>query len=192
MIRLLAPHLAPANCVTHPEGNRDPGLRRPEPSACSVTSMPPQNAVLASGRPMTIGAAAAAFLNANPAFDQDQESSRWTSKTRSQFDAAIFLAEKFFGPEVTISAIDETMLANLFRTMRALPSNHHKSPAHAAMSLEQIAASNQGKGLSSATTNRHMRFLKVVFDWASKRILDPHTPHLYRGAAGGNRQDHGG
>jgi integrase len=71
---------------------------------------------------------------------------------------------------VTISAIDETMLANLFRTMRALPSNHHKTPAHAAMSLEKIAAGNKGKGLSSATTNRHMRFLKVVFDWASKRV----------------------
>jgi len=154
----------------HASQDQAVAIATPAPAACSVTSIQPQNAVVASGRPMTIGAAAAAFLNANPAFHQDHESSRWTAKTRSQFDAAIFLAEKFFGSEVIISAIDETMLANLFRTMRSLPTNHHKSPAHAAMSLEQIAAGNKGKGLSSATTNRHMRFLKVVFDWASKRV----------------------
>lgn len=124
----------------------------------------------AAGNQMTIAGAAAAFLNANPAFDQGLESSRWTSKTRSQFDAAIFLAEKFFGPEMSISAIDETMIANLFRTLRSLPSNHHKTPMHTEMTLGEIAAKNKGKGLSSATTNRHMRFLKLVFDWAMKRV----------------------
>jgi len=154
----------------HATQDRVHAMTIPSSLANPETSIQPQKAVSGAGSSMTIGGAAAAFLNANPAFDQGLESSRWTNKTRSQFDAAIFLAEKFFGPQVTISAIDETMLADLFRAMRSLPANHHKTPAHADMSLRQIAAGNKGKGLSSATTNRHMRFLKLVFDRAFKRV----------------------
>lgn len=121
---------------------------------------------------LTIAGAAKAFLTANPKFDQGFASSRWTDKTRSQFEAAIFLAAKFFGENTPIAAIEETMVAELFRTLRRLPRNHHKTPVHGSMTLEAIAASNTGDGLSLATTNRHIRFLKLVFDWATKRTTN--------------------
>lgn len=121
---------------------------------------------------LTIAGAAKAFLMANPKFDQGFASSRWTDKTRSQFEAAIFLAAKFLGEETPIVAVDETMVADLFRTLRRLPRNHHKTPIHGSMTLEAIAAGNTGDGLSLATTNRHIRFLKLIFDWATKRMTN--------------------
>jgi integrase len=122
---------------------------------------------------LTLADASKAFLAANPKFDTGFASSRWTPKTRSQFEAAIFLAGKFFGVDTPIGTIGEAGVADLFRTLRRLPSNHHKTPVHGGMSLQAIAALNKGEGLSLATTNRHMRFLRTVFEWAGKRMPNP-------------------
>lgn len=141
-------------------------------AASIVATAPSASEPAGTGGRMTIAAAAKAFLAANPKFDQGFASSRWTDKTRSQFDSAIFLAAKFFGQDVAIAEIDESMMAELFRTLRRLPPNHHKTPAHAGMTLAEIVASNRGEGLSLATTNRHMRFLKLIFDWAGRRMAN--------------------
>lgn len=153
--------------------HRDAGLAMSQADASVVATIPPPTDATATGGGMTITVAAKAFLAANPKFDQGFATSRWTDKTRSQFDSAIFLAAKFFGQDVAIGAIDENMVAELFRTLRRLPPNHHKTPAHAGMTLEEIIESNRGTGLSLATTNRHMRFLKLIFDWAGRRMANP-------------------
>lgn len=152
--------------------DQPPVAIQPEPMALPTMAVAvPAVAVLASpavvadqGMPsaMTIKQAAGAFLAANPMFDEEFASSRWTAKTRSQFDAAIFLADTFFGSSVDIASIDERQIADLFRTLRRLPATHHKAPAHGTMSLAEIIAANPGGGLSLVTTNRHMRFLRTV------------------------------
>lgn len=120
---------------------------------------------------LSIADAAKAFLDASPKLDLGEAASRWTAKTRSQFDAVIFLAGKYFH-ETAIRTVEEDDMAGFFRALRRLPRNHHKTPSHAGMSLQEIGAANDGAGLSLATTNRHMRFLRMVFDWAGKRIDD--------------------
>lgn len=122
---------------------------------------------------LSIAAAAAAFLDANPKLDIGEASSRWTSKTRSQFDAVIFLATKFF-EQTPIAQVDEDAIARFFRALRRLPRNHHKTPAHAGLSLDAIGDGHDGPGLSLVTTNRHMRFLRMVFDWVARRV--PNSP----------------
>ena len=121
---------------------------------------------------MTVKDAAAAFLAAHPKYDDDSVLSVWTPKTRSQFETAVFIAYKFFG-DTDVTAIDEQMLADLVRALRRLPANHHKTPAHAALSLAEIAERGVGATLGIATINRHVRFLKLVFLWAWKRAGSP-------------------
>ncbi|MDE1917273.1 MAG: hypothetical protein KGJ57_14810 [Sphingomonadales bacterium] len=142
-----------------------PAARDMAPAAAIVLSEP----VTPSASAMSIRQASEAFLAANPKLDADVAGARWTPKTRSQFEAAIFLADKHFGSTADIRGIEETQLANFFRVLRKLPSSHHKTPAHAGMTLAEIGAANNGDGLSLATTNRHMRFLKAVFQWVAKR-----------------------
>lgn len=117
---------------------------------------------------MTIKSAAAAFLDAHPRYDDDSTMSVWTPKTRSQFEAAVFLAYKFFG-EAAVATIDESGLANFVRTLRQLPANHHKTPTHALLSLIEIAERGKGTTLGIGTINRHVRFLRLVLESAWKR-----------------------
>lgn len=156
-------HAAPFATSTAASGATPDSIRAVVPSSSSK---------LVGTGAMSISAAKTAFLAANPKFDQGFASSRWTDKTRSQFEAAIFLAGKFFGEDAPVGSIEETDVAELFRTLRRLPKNHHKTPIHGGMTLQAIAESNLGDGLSLATTNRHIRFLKLIFDWATKRMKD--------------------
>ncbi len=121
---------------------------------------------------MTIREAADAYLAENPTLDAGGgDGDRWTAKTRTQFDASIFLASKHFsGPACRI---DNGALATFFRLLRQLPSSHHKSPRHAEMSLEEIAAENSGGGLSATTLNRHFRFLAGLFKWLGTKTAVP-------------------
>ena len=121
---------------------------------------------------MRIKQAAATFLSANQKYDVDSSTSHWTMKTRTQFYSAIFLADKFFGPNRAVSTVDEMAIAGLLRILRELPSNRHKTPSHAGMSLDDIIARKTGHGLGLATTNRHIRFIKLVFDWAKRHMTN--------------------
>ena len=141
-------------------------------STAATPSIPAAGAPRSRVGDLPIASAAKAFLDAHPKLDVGEATSRWTGKTRSQFDAVIYLAGKFFG-DTAIGLIDEDALAQFFRALRRLPRNHHKTPSHAGMTLQEIGATNGGDGLSLATTNRHMRFLRMVFDWAAKRMVDP-------------------
>lgn len=138
-------------------------------AAAGVTAGAPAMTGIAG---MTIKAAAAAFLAAHPRYDDDSVLSVWTPKTRSQFEAAIFLAYKFFG-DTAVGAVDEVALADFVRILRKLPQNHHKTPTHAALTLADIATRGVGATLSAVTTNRHIRFLRLVLDWAWKRVPVP-------------------
>ena len=100
---------------------------------------------------------------------------KWTSKTRSQFETAMRLLQKSMGatPFVSMSNDDLRRLLNHFD---GLPPNHHKSPRHGPMSLEEICAEARADvaagrlaadtlGLNVPTLNRHFRYIRITHDW---------------------------
>ncbi|SNS89686.1 Phage integrase family protein [Sphingomonas laterariae] len=110
----------------------------------------------------------------------------WDDKTRRQFlTAAMLLGKSFTRPLWQITQDDLLDLSALFDR---LPQSHHKSPRHAAMSLEAIAdeAADMvaaGKlaeskiGLLPPTTNRHFRFLRQLCKWLRRDV--PQMAPLY-------------
>ena len=103
---------------------------------------------------------------------------RWDEKTRRQFITAAMLAGKATpGPVAVVTHADLLRLNALFER---LPRNHHKSPRHKLMTLEQIADEAAAKvrngtlatpiGLETHTTNRHFRFLRELFDWVGRSV----------------------
>ena len=160
-----------AGCVP-PAGQGSAGVPSEPPGEASTPSM--ANAPRHVGpAAMSVREASEAYLAAHPKYDDGAASSLWTPKTRSQFVAAVFLAQKFFGAATPVGDMGENGLADFVRALRRLPRSHHKTQSHAEMSLAEIAEAGSGDRLHSVTINRHVRFVRQVLDWAWKRMPSP-------------------
>ena len=157
--------------------NPAPRTTAPEPVAPLMTS---QSRIEPTSPWATLTAeqAAAKFIDENPKLRGSatgKREAKWTPKTRSQFETAMRLLQKSMGttPFVAMSNDD---LRRLLSHFDGLPPNHHKSPRHGPMSLEEICAEARAEvaagrlardalGLNVPTLNRHFRFIKTAHDW---------------------------
>ncbi|WP_294391270.1 site-specific integrase [uncultured Sphingomonas sp.] len=150
----------------------------PNPPALATATMPAVEEPWAS---MSSTQAAARFITDNPKITGDaRRKARWTSKTRSQFEAAARLLEKSCGSK-PLRLLTREDVVTLNQHFAQLPKSHHKSSRHHAMSLEEIcreaeddiaagARDRTSLGLGATTTNRHFLFLKELVGWFSKQV----------------------
>jgi integrase len=131
---------------------------------------------------LTAEQAAQKFINDNPklvASETGKREAKWTDKTKSQFESAMRLLQKSMGSKPFVSLANED-LRQLLKHFDGLPPNHHKSPRHAPMTLQEICAEAQAEiakgwlkktelGLNVPTLNRHFRFLKMAHEWVRKQ-----------------------
>ena len=89
------------------------------------------------------------------------------------------LLQKSMGAKPFVSLSNED-LRKLLKHFDGLPPNHHKSPRHGPMTLEEICAEAQAEiakgrfkrtalGLNVPTLTRHFRFLKMAREWVRKQ-----------------------
>jgi integrase len=126
---------------------------------------------------------AAKFITENPKIvgsATGKREAKWTDKTKSQFEAAMRLLRKSTGAKPFVALTNDD-LRQLLAHFDGLPPNHHKTPRHNPMSLEQICEEAKdevraGKldvkalGLNIPTLNRHFRFIRMAHDWMRKQV----------------------
>lgn len=131
---------------------------------------------------LTAEQAAQKFINDNPklvASETGKRDAKWTDKTKSQFVSAMRLLQKSMGSKPFVSVSNED-LRQLLKHFDGLPPNHHKSPRHGPMTLQEICAEAEAEiakgrlkktelGLNVPTLNRHFRFLKMTHEWVRKQ-----------------------
>jgi integrase len=151
------------------------------PPAASTTAA--TESALGDWETITILEAAERYILAHPKTGAseagpDDKRVTWNNDTLRQFRAAVMVAGKACpGP---ISQIRHDDIARLSNIYGRLPSNHHKSPRHETMTLEEIIEEavqlraagrlKAGTGLGISTINRHVRYLKELFDWGAKNV----------------------
>jgi len=142
-----------------------------QPTAEKATAEPPPVSPYAGLDAVEAGTR---FIDENPKLQRSENGKRkpaWTDKTRSQFETAMRLLRKSMGdkPFVALTAAD---LRRLLGHFDGLPPNHHKTPRHLPMSLDDICAEGVASvkageieksalGLNTPTMNRHFRFIRM-------------------------------
>jgi hypothetical protein len=175
----------------------EPGARFAMPLADAISASPSSNLVIEASRSvpvvepvlepyasMTATAAAECFVAENPKLlgsDTGKRKAVWTAKTRSQFFTAMRLLEKSVGPK-RFWELTTADLQQLLGHFDKLPPNHHKTPRHTNMSLDEICDeasvgvatgqyANEDLGLNVPTLNRHFRYIHMAHDWMRKMVL---------------------
>jgi integrase len=138
---------------------------------------------------LTAEQAAAKFIAENPKLlpsPNGKREGRWTEKTRSQFETTMRLLQKSMGTK-PFTSLSNNDLKRLLEHFERLPLNHHKSPRHVPMTLEEICAEAKREvsagrlkknslGLNVPTLNRHFRFIRMAHDWMRRQV--PHVQEL--------------
>lgn len=104
---------------------------------------------------------------------------KWNADTVKQFRGTTKLATKAF-PHPIVQLRHEDV-ERFDQYLDKLPANHHKSPRHHAMSLDEICAEADARvergelspdkiGLGTSTCNRHFFFFKVLWEYVSGQL----------------------
>lgn len=124
---------------------------------------------------------ASKYIEDNPKLSESgKRGGKWTAKTRTQFESAMRLLEKSMGSK-PFAELHTQDLKRLLAHFDSLPPNHHKSPRHNPMTLDEICTEAQVEiregrldpselGLNVPTLQRHFRFIRMAHEWLRKQV----------------------